>query len=118
MKATPNKKKQFIEALEKSLGVVTSACKKVNITRRTYYNWIEKDEKFKQECEAIQEIAIDFVESKLFENIQRNDTTAMIFYLKTKAKSRGYIEKQQIEHNIDSITIKPYEEDKGNNKKE
>lgn len=107
-----NRKKQFLEALEKNLGIVAAACRCVGISRVTYYNWIEKDKKFKEQCEEIQDAAIDFVESKLLENIRENDTTSIIFYLKTKGKSRGFVEKQQIEHNIDAIIIKPYEGDK------
>lgn len=91
-------KKQLIEALQKSLGVVSTACKVVGISRTTYYQYLKDDEDFKSQVENIEEEAIDFVESKLFEQIQDNNTTATIFYLKTKGKKRGYTEKQEIEH--------------------
>ena len=32
-------KKEIIKALEKSLGIVTTACKNVGIARSTYYEW-------------------------------------------------------------------------------
>ena len=86
-------KKAMIEALEKTLGIVSSACQIVNINRSTHYNWIKEDDEYKQAVEDISEMAIDFAESKLFNQIKDENTTATIFYLKTKGKKRGYIER-------------------------
>lgn len=89
-------KKAMIEALEKSLGVVTTACKNVGIARNTHYLWMREDEEYREEVNAIENIALDFVESQLFKNIKDGKTSEMIFYLKTKGKKRGYIERQEI----------------------
>jgi hypothetical protein len=86
-------KNAMIEALEKSLGIVTTACKKVGISRQTHYNWIADDAEYKLSVESISDMALDFAESKLHEQINNNDTAATIFYLKTKGKKRGYIER-------------------------
>lgn len=86
-------KKEFIIAFEKSLGIVTTACKKTNINRSTYYDWIKNDEDFKTRCDAISEQSKDFAESKLLELISEKNVAAVLFYLKTKAKDRGYTEK-------------------------
>lgn len=91
-------KNNLIKALEQSLGVVTTACKKVKCNRSTFYKYYNNDPKFKAEVDAIQDIALDFVESKLFEQIKDDNTTATIFYLKTKGRKRGYIERQEIQH--------------------
>lgn len=101
-------KKQLIEALEKSLGVVTTACKNVGIARSTFYEWL-KDEKFKKQVDDIQNIALDFAESQLHKQIMDGNTSATIFYLKTKGKNRGYFEKtqQDITTNDESINIPP-----------
>ena len=90
---TDIQKKAMIEALEKSLGIVTTACKTVGIARSTHYEWIEKDEAYKKEVESISDMVIDFAESKLHKLIDGGDTSATIFYLKTKGKKRGYIER-------------------------
>jgi predicted DNA-binding transcriptional regulator AlpA len=92
---TINKKNAFIESMKKTLGIVTQSCDKVGISRETYYKWMKEDPNFAKQIEYVQEIAVDFVESKLFQQIQNGDTTASIFYLKTKGKHRGYIETRE-----------------------
>jgi hypothetical protein len=92
----PTLKRAMIEALEKSLGIVTSACKSVGINRSTHYDWLKTDEDYKAEVESIEDIAIDFAESQLHKQIKDGNPTSTIFYLKTKAKKRGYIERQEI----------------------
>jgi hypothetical protein len=41
---------------------------------------------------------LDFLESKLVEQINGGNTTSIIFALKTKGKNRGYVERQEIVH--------------------
>ena len=95
----------MIEALEKSLGIVTTAAKAVGISRNTHYEWMKDDEAYKTGVDSIGDIALDFAESKLHKSIENGSDTATIFYLKTKGKKRGYIERQEIEHSGDmSIT--------------
>jgi len=95
MDKTDTIKKATLEALEKSLGVVTTAVKQVGIARSTFYEWL-KDSSFKAEVDSIQDIALDFAESQLHQQIQGGNTAATIFYLKTKGKKRGYVERQEI----------------------
>lgn len=114
-------KKKLLHSLEKTLGNVTDACLKAKVSRKTYYKYINEDEAFKQRVNAIAEKAIDFVESKLFEKIKgvqlphtevfcsdghiithetikhlAPDTASICFYLKTRAKHRGYIERTEV----------------------
>lgn len=96
MNKTEHHKKAIIDALEKSLGVVTTACKNVGIGRTTFYEWMKDDQDFEQEVNEIQNIALDFAESQLHKQIGDGSTAATIFYLKTKGKKRGYIERQEI----------------------
>ena len=93
-------KKAMIKALHDTLGVVSHACEAVGINRTTHYRWLEEDEQYKKEVESVQDFQLDFVESKLFDNIRNNDVTSTIFYLKTRGRSRGYIERSELK--IDS----------------
>ncbi len=98
---TTSKKEAFLKNFEKYLGIISTSCKATGITRQTYYNWINTDNDFNKKVNDITELQKDFVESKLIENIKDNDTTAIIFYLKTKAKDRGYTDKTEIEVSTD-----------------
>ena len=96
-------KKNIIDALTKSLGVITPACKKLGIARVTFYEWYNNDPEFKKQVDELNDIALDFAETKLYQQIDNNDTTATIFYLKTKGKKRGYQEKIEMETNITGL---------------
>jgi hypothetical protein len=95
------KKQAMLEALEKSMGVVTTAAQLVGINRRTHYDWLEKDEEYAKAVKEIENVALDFAESKLFKNIEKAKEASVFFYLKTKGKKRGYIERQEIQHEGD-----------------
>lgn len=106
-------KKEVLRQLEDAHGIITTAANNSGIARSTFYKWQEDDPVFKKAVEDVQEAAIDYVESKLFEKIKGvsigkhnaegelvvydvpPSDTAIIFYLKTKAKKRGYIERQE-----------------------
>lgn len=90
-------KARFIEALGTLAGIVSAACKKVGIDRQTYYNWKASDAEFAARVKDADENAKDFVESKLFDQINKGNIVAIIFYLKTKAKDRGYVERAESE---------------------
>ena len=99
------KKETILKALESSLGVVTKACKKTNIPRSTFYKWLKEDEDFAEKVKDIENVSLDFAESKLFEQMSDNNTSATIFYLKTKGRKRGYWEKQQHDITTDDEPI-------------
>ncbi len=87
------KKKEFLEELARGYGIIATACEKAGVSRTTYYRWYNADREFKEKADEITETQVDFVESKLLSLISEGDTTAIIFYLKTKGKKRGYNEK-------------------------
>tara|TARA_R110000803_G_C11915807_1_gene313783 strand:- start:634 stop:993 length:360 start_codon:yes stop_codon:yes gene_type:complete len=90
------KKKAVLQSLEKTLGVVTTACLQSGVGRTTFYEWLKDDLDFAEKVSDIQNIALDYAESQLHKQIGGGSTAATIFYLKTKGKKRGYIERQEI----------------------
>lgn len=84
------KKQLMIEALTKSLGIVSSACQAVKMSRKTHYEWLKDDPEYKAQVEDIANVELDFVVSKLHKRINEGSDAAIIYYLKCKGKSRGY----------------------------
>jgi len=91
-------KLQFLEALKAKFGNMTEACAAVNIARQTPYNWRRKDPVFAAGWDDVVESLKDFAESKLFQNIQAGKEASIFFFLKCRAKDRGYIERMDIYH--------------------
>ena len=90
-------KKDVLEALERSLGIVSTACEKAGINRSTHYDWLKSDPEYKEAVRLIEERTIDFAESHLHALIKDKNPAAVIFFLKTKGKARGYVERQEIQ---------------------
>ena len=90
------KKKKVLQALEKLDGHISQACKGAGISRSIFYLWKDQDKEFADAVEEIVEASIDLVEGKLMEKIKDGDTTCIIFFLKTRGKDRGYVERQEV----------------------
>ena len=97
MNKTVQHKKAVLEALELSLGVVTSACKKAGVGRTTFYGWLEDDKEFAKAVKELDNVALDFAESQLHKQIKEGNPSSTIFYLKTKGKKRGYVERTEVQ---------------------
>jgi hypothetical protein len=89
--------KQIIAAFKNTGGIVSKVAMKLNVTRQAIYARMMKSEELRDAQISARETAIDMAEDKLMANISKGDNTAIIFYLKTQGKRRGYIEKQEVE---------------------
>jgi hypothetical protein len=87
----------MIEALKKSLGIVSTAAKSCGVSRDQHYTWCKDDDVYRAKVEDIRNIALDFAESQLMKQINDGNTTALIFFLKTQGKRRGYVERQEVD---------------------
>ena len=104
-KRTQNNKKKLLDALEKSLGIVTEACEKSQLSRTQHYKWYKEDKDYRKQVDNIEGKFIDFAETHLKEQIKNNNTQATIFYLKTRGRKRGYGDSLDITSGEEPITI-------------
>lgn len=91
-------KKDMLEALNKSMGIVSTACEHAGISRQTHYTWLKDDEDYEDAVRHIESRTGDFVEGALLKKIKEGDMSGIIFYCKTKLKKRGYVERVETEH--------------------
>lgn len=82
---------------------ITSTCAALGIARKTFYEWKAKKKKLSELLEEADESILDFAESKLVEHINDGDVQSLIFFLKTKGKKRGYVEKVENDVNINQF---------------
>lgn len=86
----------YLNKYEESKCNVSLACKNSLISRSTVYNWRENDAQFLKDMEDKFEIRVDFYEDALNKNAEAGNLTAQIFFLKCRAKNRGYVERTEI----------------------
>lgn len=80
------------------------------ISRTTIYFKIKQSAKLKAAFKDNREREIDYAESKLKTAIKNDNLSAIIFFLKTIGKNRGYTEKQQIEAAAEIRAVNPYDQ--------
>lgn len=116
-------------------GVLADIAANIGVERNTIYNWCKEDEVFAQALEDSRERFIDLAESNLRklvagvpaietdENgnkkfagwVEKPSETAIIFTLKTRGKKRGYVERSEVEADVNmkgSINIREWVKDR------
>ena len=63
--------------------------------RSTHYRWLESDPEYAAAVDAIKESLIDRAEGVLHSLIGEGNVPAVLFFLKTQGKRRGYIERTE-----------------------
>ena len=90
------RKKKILQAIKDSQGLLTLAAKKAGVTPWTVWDYSRRYPEVRQAVDEAKESIVDFAEGKLFQLIREGNTAAIIFFLKTRAKDRGYIERSEI----------------------
>lgn len=107
-------KERLLVALRNSLGIVTTACDEIGISNKTYYEWYKTDPDFKSKVDDINEITLDFVENQLLKKIKEGSEKSIMFYMRYKARKRGYTDNVDITSNGNTIWVAKF----SNNRKD
>ena len=112
---------QVAEALRQSAGIQSLAANRLRCDAKTVGNYIARHDTLKKLVREILDETIDVAESQLIKAIGEGNLTAIIFYLKTKGKDRGYSERREVtgadgdavrvEHTAPIILLPPESDD-------
>lgn len=87
---------KMIAAIEEAKGFVSRACDILHCSRQHWYKKLKEYPTVQAKVDEIREKRTDYVESKMMKLIDDLNPTMIIFYLKTQAKDRGYVERQEV----------------------
>ncbi len=87
---------QVEAALRASAGIRSAAAVKLGCATSTITNYIDRHTVLRAVDAEIVEQNLDLAETKLLTAIRDGNLTAVIFYLKTKGKARGYTERSEV----------------------
>lgn len=104
------KKQDILDAIIDSAGNISLVARRVGCSRRTMENYKEQDEDYRLALEEARETFKDAAINKLQQAVMEGNLTAIIFYLKTQAKDRGFIEKQEVLNSFDQPFVMTQEQ--------
>ena len=87
---------RIIKALGECQGLLTMAARRAGVSYTTINRYVHDFPSVAQAVHEAKESLLDFAEGKLFTAMKEGNMTAIIFYLKTQGKIRGYIERQEL----------------------
>lgn len=83
-------------ALRRTKGMIYLAARELQCQPSTIYRRLARSPELKELHEALHGEVGDVAELKLYQSIQDGDLRAIAFYLRTKGKHRGYVERQEV----------------------
>jgi hypothetical protein len=92
---------QVVYAIQETRGLVTMAARHLGCTPDTVHNYAKRYPKVADALKAARYAMADVAELALYNAIIDQQAWAVCFYLKTQAKDRGYIERQEISGQVD-----------------
>jgi len=96
LKKDDMRKKDVVEAIQQYRGNISAVARAFQVSRQAIYDYISNKPDLKQMIQDERESMLDDAESEIYKQIRKGNTTALIFFLKTQGKTRGYVERQEI----------------------
>lgn len=99
VKRITRKQAKMIEELDRSLGIVTPACKETGISRETHYKWLRTNPAYAKAVAELEKKKEDVIEKAFLNLVIEMNPSAVIHAVKTKLKHRGYGEEMTVTNN-------------------
>ncbi len=84
-------KKEVLEAINGSLGIISTIAKRLGCESRTAKRLIDKWQETKDALFDEQELVLDLADTGLYDALIKKEQWAIKFILSTKGQSRGYV---------------------------
>ena len=84
-------KKAVLEAINGSLGIISTIAKRLGCESRTAKRLIDKWQETKDALIDEQELVLDLADTGLYDALIKKEQWAIKFILSTKGQSRGYV---------------------------
>lgn len=94
---------QVIRAIRGSRGIKSAIAKRLQCNRRTVDNYIARFPTVKEAYEEEREATVDIAELELMKHLNAGSLPAIFFVLKTIGKDRGYVERQELNINLQIV---------------
>jgi hypothetical protein len=92
------KPEEVCKALTDQKGIVTAAAQQLKTSRQTVQAYLRRYASVRKAANDANETMKDFTEQMLVRNIAAGKEASIFFYLKCKARDRGYIERVRTEN--------------------
>lgn len=84
------------DAIKEKRGNLSAVARAFGLSRNAILYRIDKSDDLKEAVRQARETMLDNAETTLYDEAINGNVTALIFFLKTQGKSRGYTERQEI----------------------
>ena len=88
---------QIEAAIRKGEGFMSFAARLLGINRTHLYERVRKSDRLRAVLDEVREATLDTAELALRNQVLSGNIAAIIFTLKTLGKSRGFVERQEVE---------------------
>jgi hypothetical protein len=87
---------EVVAALEATRGLVSLAAARLGCSTEAIYSRARKPGKVAEALTRERERMLDVAELSLYRKVQEGEGWAVCFYLKTRGKHRGYVQRQEV----------------------
>lgn len=110
----PEKQELFLIALDSTRGNISAACAIIDISRTTFYKWMNDDSEggFAERFQVVKhnsiEERLDVAESMLDQNVEKGISADIKYFLDNHGGRRGYGKKRvEVDFNVHSDPLMP-----------